>query len=85
MVNTKNYGNSGDNGPNLPPPPQNPQAISLRTNSVKSFCIHYGTCGEIKVKCKKFLLLKQGSITTREYLTKFKQLSCYAPRVDEDA
>lgn len=38
------------------------------------------------MKHKEFLLLKQGSITVRDYLTnKFMQLSRYVPRVvDED-
>jgi len=34
--------------------------------------------GEIKVKRKEFLELKQGSMSVREYLTKFTQLSRYA-------
>jgi len=41
--------------------------------------------GEIKVKCKEFLELKQGSMSVREYLTKFTQLSRYASSdVDTD-
>ena len=34
--------------------------------------------GEIKVKHKEFLELKQGSMLVHEYLTKFTQLSRYA-------
>ena len=34
--------------------------------------------GEIKVKRKEFLELKQGSMSVHEYLTKFTQLSRYA-------
>ena len=41
--------------------------------------------GEIKVKHKEFLELKQGSMSVREYLTKFTQLSRYASSdVDTD-
>jgi hypothetical protein len=33
----------------------------------------------IKLKKKEFQDLKQGSMSVNEYITKFTQLSCYAP------
>jgi hypothetical protein len=39
----------------------------------------------IKLKMKEFQDLKQGSMSVNEYVTKFTQLSCYAPQeVDID-
>jgi hypothetical protein len=41
--------------------------------------------GIIKLKKKEFEDLKQGSMTVTEYVTRFTQLSCYAPNnVDTD-
>jgi hypothetical protein len=50
-----------------------------------SFHAHYVPIGELKVKRKEFQDLQQGSMTVREYLTKFTQLSRYVPDyVDSD-
>ncbi|XP_062198819.1 uncharacterized protein LOC133901479 [Phragmites australis] len=50
-----------------------------------SFRAHHVPTGEIKLKRKEFLSLKQGPMSVREYLTKFTQLSRYAPSdVDTD-
>ena len=50
-----------------------------------SFRAHHVPIGEIKLKRKEFLSLKQGPMSVREYLTKFTQLSRYAPSdVDTD-
>ena len=39
----------------------------------------------MKLKKKEFKALKQGSMTVSEYVTRFTQLSCYAPdNVDTD-
>jgi hypothetical protein len=39
----------------------------------------------MKLRKKEFEDLKQGSMTVREYVTRFTQLSCYAPyNVDTD-
>jgi hypothetical protein len=41
--------------------------------------------GVMKLKKKEFEDLKQGSMTVNEYVTRFVQLSCYAPdNVDTD-
>jgi hypothetical protein len=62
----------------------NAQAITWQ-EFCQSFRAHYVPSGEIKVKRKEFLNLKQGSRSVREYLTQFTQLSRYAPRdVDTD-
>ncbi|XP_062201998.1 uncharacterized protein LOC133904517 [Phragmites australis] len=50
-----------------------------------SFRAHHVPIGEIKLKRKEFLSLKQGPMSVREYLTKFTQLSRYTPSdVDTD-
>ena len=50
-----------------------------------SFRAHHVPAGEVKLKRKQFLSLKQGPMLVREYLTKFTQLSLYAPNdVDTD-
>jgi hypothetical protein len=43
-----------------------------------AFCAHHVPQGVIKLK-KEFQNLKQGSMSLNEYITKFTQLSCYAP------
>jgi hypothetical protein len=41
--------------------------------------------GVMKLKKKEFEDLEQGSMTMSEYVTRFTQLSCYAPdNVDTD-
>ena len=55
----------------------NAQAITWQ-EFCQSFHSHYVPSGEIKVKRKEFLELKQGSMSVHEYLTKFTQLSRYA-------
>jgi hypothetical protein len=50
-----------------------------------SFRTHHVTLGVMKLKKKEFEDLKQGSMTVSEYVTRFTQLSCYAPHnVDTD-
>jgi hypothetical protein len=44
-----------------------------------SFRSHHVPLGVMKLKKKEFEDLKQGSITVSEYVTRFTQLSCYAP------
>jgi hypothetical protein len=44
-----------------------------------SFRSHHVPLGVIKLKKKEFEDLKQGSMTVSEYVTRFTQLSCYAP------
>jgi hypothetical protein len=49
-----------------------------------TFHAHHVPQGVIKLK-KEFQNLKQGSMSVNEYVTKFTQLSCYAPNeVDTD-
>jgi hypothetical protein len=49
------------------------------------FRAHHVPQGAIKIKRKEFLSLKQGGMTVSEYVTKFTQLSRYAPEdVDTD-
>jgi hypothetical protein len=49
-----------------------------------AFCAHHAPQGVIKLK-KEFQDLKQGSMSVNEYVTKFTQLSRYAPHeVDTD-
>jgi hypothetical protein len=49
-----------------------------------AFCAHHVPQGVMKLK-KEFEDLKQGSMSVNEYVTKFTQLSCYAPNeVDTD-
>jgi hypothetical protein len=43
------------------------------------FCAHHVPQGVIKLKKKEFQDLKQGSMSVNEYVTKFTQLSRYAP------
>jgi len=62
----------------------NAQAITWQ-EFCQSFRSHYVPSGEIKVKRKEFLELKQGSMSVCEYLTKFTQLSRYdSSDVDTD-
>jgi hypothetical protein len=50
-----------------------------------TFGTHHVPQGVIKLKKKEFQDLKQGSMSVNEYITKFTQLSCYAPHeVDTD-
>jgi hypothetical protein len=50
-----------------------------------AFGSHHVPQGVIKLKKKKFQDLKQGSMTVSEYVTRFTQLSRYAPNdVDTD-
>jgi hypothetical protein len=50
-----------------------------------TFRAHYVPQGVIKLKKKEFQDLKQGSMSVNEYVTKFTQLSRYAPHeVDTD-
>jgi hypothetical protein len=44
-----------------------------------SFRSDHVPLGVMKLKKKEFEDLKQGSITVSEYVTRFTQLSCYAP------
>jgi hypothetical protein len=44
-----------------------------------SFCSHHVPLGVMKLKKKEFEDLKQGSMSVSEYVTRFTQLSCYAP------
>jgi hypothetical protein len=50
-----------------------------------AFHVHHVPQGVIKLKKKEFQDLKQGSMSVNEYVTKFTQLSHYAPHeVDTD-
>jgi hypothetical protein len=50
-----------------------------------AFRAHHVPQGVIKLKKKEFQDLKQGSMSVNEYITRFTQLSCYAPHeVDTD-
>jgi hypothetical protein len=50
-----------------------------------SFRSHHVPLGVMKLKKKEFEDLKQGSMTVSGYVTRFTQLSCYAPdNVDID-
>jgi hypothetical protein len=50
-----------------------------------AFRAHHFPQGVIKLKKKEFQDLKMGSMSVNEYITKFTQLSCYAPHeVDTD-
>jgi hypothetical protein len=44
-----------------------------------AFHAHHVPQGVIKLKKKEFQDLQQGSMSVNEYVTKFTQLSCYAP------
>jgi hypothetical protein len=44
-----------------------------------AFCAHHVPQGVIKLKKKEFQNIKQGSMSLNEYVTKFTQLSRYAP------
>jgi hypothetical protein len=46
-----------------------------------AFRTHHVSQGVIKLKKKEFQDLKQGSMMVSEYVTRFTQLSCYAPNV----
>jgi hypothetical protein len=61
-----------------------PESINW-TEFRATFCEHHVPKGVIKLKKKEFLDLKQGSMSVNEYVTKFTQLSRYAPHeVDTD-
>jgi hypothetical protein len=50
-----------------------------------AFCAHHVPQAVVKLKKKEFQDLKQGSMSMNEYVTKFTQLSHYAPHeVDND-
>jgi hypothetical protein len=50
-----------------------------------NFRTHHVPLGVMKLKKKEFEDLKQGSMSASEYVTRFTQLSCYAPdNVDTD-
>jgi hypothetical protein len=50
-----------------------------------AFCAHHVPQGVIQLNKKEFQDLKQGSMSVNEYVTKFTQLSRYAPpEVDTD-
>jgi hypothetical protein len=50
-----------------------------------TFCAHHIPQGVIKLKKKEFQDLKRGSMSVNVYVTKFTQLSRYAPhKVDTD-
>jgi hypothetical protein len=44
-----------------------------------AFHTHHVPQGMIKLKRKEFQDLRQGSMSVKEYVTRFTQLSCYAP------
>jgi hypothetical protein len=48
-----------------------------------AFHAHHVPQGVIKLKKREFQDLKQGSISVNEYITKFTQLSRYAPHEDD--
>ena len=49
------------------------------------FCAHRVPKGAIKIKRNEFLALKQGGMIMSDYVTRFTQLSRYAPKdVDTD-
>jgi hypothetical protein len=63
---------------------EEPESINWQEfkNSFKS---HHVPLGVIKLKKKEFEDLKQGSMSVNEYVTRFTQLSLYAPdNVDTD-
>jgi hypothetical protein len=61
--------------------PQNIGWQEFRT----AFHTHHVPQGVIKLKKKEFQDMRQGSILENEYVTRFTQLSCYAPNnVDTD-
>jgi hypothetical protein len=58
---------------------------SIGWNFGAAFRTHHVSQGVIKLKKKEFQDLKQGSMSVNEYVTKFTQLSRYAPHeVDTD-
>jgi hypothetical protein len=62
---------------------EGPESINWSKFRV-AFCAHHVPQGVIKLK-KEFQDLKQGSMSVNEYITKFTQLSRYAPhKVDTD-
>jgi hypothetical protein len=65
-------------------PHEEPESINW-SEFRDAFCAHHVPHGVIKLKKKEFQDLKQGSMSVNEYITKFTQLSCYAPHeVDTD-
>jgi hypothetical protein len=63
---------------------EEPQSINWLEFRV-AFRAHHVPQGVIKLKKKEFQDLKQGSMSVNEYITKFTQLSRYAPHeVDTD-
>jgi hypothetical protein len=62
---------------------EEPKSINWPKSRV-AFRTHHIPQG-VKLKKKEFQDLKQGSMSVNEYVTKFTQLSCYAPfEVDPD-
>jgi hypothetical protein len=57
---------------------EEPESINW-TEFMAAFCAHHVPQGVIKLKKKEFQDLKQGSMSVNEYVTKFTQLSRYAP------
>jgi hypothetical protein len=57
---------------------EEPESIN-RQKFNSSFRSHHVLLGVMKLKKKEFKDLKQGSMTVSEYVTRFTQLSCYAP------
>jgi hypothetical protein len=65
-------------------PMRNPRASTGQNSELLSVHIMCPQ-GVVKLKKKEFQVLKQGSMSVNEYVTKFTQLSCYAPdEVDTD-
>jgi hypothetical protein len=61
--------------------PENINCLEFRA----AFRAHHVPQGVMKLKKKEFQYLKQGSMSVNEYVTKFTQLSRYAPHeVDTD-
>jgi hypothetical protein len=57
---------------------EEPESINWREFK-NSFRSHHVSLGVMKLKKKEFKDLKLGSMTVSEYVTRFTQLSCYAP------
>jgi hypothetical protein len=63
---------------------EEPESIN-RPEFRTAFCAQHVPQRVIKLKKKEFQDLKQESMSVNEYVTKFTQLSCYAPHeVDTD-
>jgi hypothetical protein len=82
MVNTRNNQCNGQPSNNNNNHLEQPESINWPEFRV-AFRAHHVPLGVIKLK--EFQDLKQGSMSVNEYVTKFTQLSCYAPHeVDTD-